>query len=159
MPITAALVGQLAIANLFALAVLLTSIWRPRGCRWLLVILFTWASITNAVISLRNPQVYVEYAAFAQLDVYRRFILGPFAAHVAWLVVPIAIGQLAIAYLLTRKGLSFTLGIIGVTIFLAAITPLGVGAGGSFPIVVIVAAWILHTQRQDLDVPRDVVTS
>lgn len=152
--ISTQVVVQLAVANLFALAVLIASLFNPKLCRAMLVFLFAWASITNATISIRNPQAYVEYADFAQLQIYRDFILGPFASHVVWLVLPIALGQMAIAILLTRRDVWFTLGMVGITIFLTAITPLGVGAGGSFPIVVIVASWVLWKRRNELEAER-----
>jgi hypothetical protein len=68
---------------------------------------------------------------------YRDFIRGPFAWHAAEIVTAIALAQLVIALLLTRRDAAVVLGLVGASAFLVAIAPLGVAA--AFPATLVLA--------------------
>jgi len=123
------------IANAVALLILIAAFWRPTVARWIGVVIFAWASLTNAVISLNQPERYVEYATLTPSTLYRDFILGWFSQHVQAFVLPIAFGQMAIAILLAMRSRRLRLlGLAGALVFLLAISPLGIGAGFPFSI-------------------------
>jgi len=135
MRIAAEFLWPYVIANTVALVMLVLAFWRPAAARWMGVGLFAWASVTNAVICLTEPWRYVEYATLTPFNAYREFILGWFGEHVAWVVLPIAVGQMAIAILLASRARNLRwLGVVGAIVFLLAIAPLGVGSGFPFSV-------------------------
>ena len=125
-----------------ALVMLAVSLAAPAAGRLLFVALFAWAAQVNLRTALTTPEVYLDYAALAGLDLYRSFIEGFFAAHITAIVGAIAVGQGAIAALLLFKGVPRTLGLAGALVFLLAIVPLGVGSG--FPATLIMAMAAAH---------------
>jgi hypothetical protein len=127
---------------LCALAMLAASLAAPATGRLLFIALFAWAALMNLRTALATPEVYLDYAAFTDLDLYRRFIEGFFANHITAIVGTIAFGQAAIAALLLIKGLPRLLGLAGAFVFLLAIVPLGVGSG--FPATLIMAMAAAH---------------
>lgn len=131
------------ISNLIAILILLVAWKAPRWARWSIVLIFIWASAVNAYTANTTPEVYLEYAPMA-IPIYRSFINGWFAAHVQMMVTLIAIGQLTIALLLSLKGFWFNLGILGASIFLLAIAPLGVGSGFPFSLIMVAALFLLY---------------
>jgi hypothetical protein len=120
--------------------------WKNAG-RLLFVFLFLWASGANLYTSIVRPEVYLEYAPLAALDVYRWFILGPFARHITLIVGAIAISQLAIALLVALWGTAVRLGLIGAMVFLVAIAPLGIGSGFPATLIMALAAALLLPVR------------
>ncbi|MFI5400621.1 MAG: hypothetical protein ACHQZQ_06185 [SAR324 cluster bacterium] len=131
MPIAYA--ASLAISVVMALAA-----WkRPILGRVLLVLLFAWAGPTNLHAILTQPDLYLGYAQYAYVDLYRHFILGPFSRHIPIIVGAIAICQLITAFLLLTSGRALRGGLLGAIVFLLAIAPLGTGAG--FPATVLMA--------------------
>jgi hypothetical protein len=133
-------------ANAAAIAILAAALLRPRAGRWLAVLVFAWAAVTNARFAATTPEVYLEYAALTPSAIYRDFILGWFSAHVAPMVLAIAAGQAAIAVLLACPRPWRLLGVAGALTFLAAIAPLGVGSG--FPFSVTFGAAIVIADRR-----------
>lgn len=125
------------ISNIVALVLLYcASLW-PRVTRLLFLGLFAWASWTNWSTALHTPQVYVDYAGLAFLDLYRDFITGWFSDHVEEAVGAIATAQGLIALSMALKGWAFKAGAAGAILFLVAIGPLGVGS--AFPCTLIMA--------------------
>jgi hypothetical protein len=116
--------------------------WKNIG-RLLFVVLFVWAGQINLRTALSNPTDYLNYARLAPVAAYRDFILGPFARHIAWFVVPVALGQLAIALFIALRGEAVRLGLAGAGLFLLAIVPLGIGSGFPAPLVMASAAGLL----------------
>jgi hypothetical protein len=112
----------------------------------LFALIFLAAGLFNAYTALREPAAYHAYAEWAVLPFYRRFINGFFSEHTRAIIVVIAVGQLTIAALLTRSDRMRTIGVIGGIIFLAAITPLGIGS--AFPSTVLMAAALILMQRR-----------
>ena len=138
-------------ANLIALAILALAFWRPAAARWLWVAIFLWAASVNTITVAREPWVYLVYAALTPSALYREFIEGWFSAHIQPFVLAIAAGQLMIAILLSRRGDARWLGIVGASVFLLAIAPLGVGSG--FPFSLIAIASLLVMEWRLLPVP------
>jgi len=123
------------IANAFALGVLALAFWRKDAARWVAAGVFAWASTANTWTALVRPEAYLEYASLTPSALYRQFILGWFSGHVQPVVLTIAAGQLVIAGLLLARDARYRwLGAAGAWVFLAAISPLGVGSGFPFSV-------------------------
>lgn len=131
------------VSNVIALLLLLTA-WRaPRWARWSFVIIFLAAGAFNAITAANTPEAYLTYAEMA-LPVYRNFILGWFAENAQLMVTLIAIGQVAVALLLSLHGTWFKLGIIGGIVFLLAIAPLGVGSAFPCSLLLAIALYLVY---------------
>lgn len=117
------------LSNTIGLVLIVAAILWPKVARGAYVVMFGGAAIINGFMAFTRPGVYVEwFGGFALLGVYRDFIYGFFSTHTREVLLGIAIGQLLVAILLTRRGFPFLLGIIGGSIFLIALAPLGVGS-------------------------------
>jgi hypothetical protein len=152
------------IANAIAIIILVTAWKNTRNARILFALLFIWAACTNMYTGLTQPDVYLEYAKMA-LPFYRKFIYGWFS-HYSYIMVPlIAAGQYLIGFGVLLKGWWVKWACIGAIIFLLAITPLMVGSGFPFPLIVGWAAWlILKNDDKDylwhkMQVPRSTVSN
>ncbi len=142
-------------SNVVALAVLALAFRRPGWVRLATIGLFGWASLVNSRIALWHPQEYQGFGDLAVLAIYRDFIHGWFREHTAVLLLPIAIGQLAIALLLIIDSTSTRrLAVAGATLFLLAIAPLGVGSAFPFSLIYI-AALVVMERRIEAAAPRD----
>lgn len=140
-------------SNAVALVILLAC-WRwPVAGRLLYVAMFAWAGPWNLYCAWNYAEKYLDYAQWVVLDVYRAFILGPFARHVPLYVSTIAAGQIAIALLLAGRGQAVRLGLAGAMVFLAAITPLGLGSGFPFTLITLWAALLLWRQPGPASLP------
>jgi hypothetical protein len=133
-------------ANAIAAGMLALAFWQPRVVRWLWAAIFVWASIVNTLTAGSEPWVYLAYGALTPSTLYRDFIGGWFSQHIQPMVLSIAAGQLMIAILLSRAGAARRLGVLGATVFLIAIAPLGVGSG--FPFSLIAIASLLVMERR-----------
>lgn len=132
----------LIVSNLFALVLLIVAVFWPRLVRWSFAILFFAASLVNATLAIRQPELYVEsYGSTALLGIYRDFINGIFSTNATPILLAIALGQLLVAVFLTRDGTLFRLGVVGACLFLVAIAPLGLGS--AFPSTLIMVAAVL----------------
>jgi len=126
------LIAYLA-SNGIALALLALAYRKPAWVRWASVAIFLWATFTNARIALTRPLDYQTFGDLTWSSYYRDFIRGWFQEHTPLVLLPIAMGQLAIALLLladTHR--SRRLGAAGAIVFLIAIVPLGVGSAFPF---------------------------
>jgi hypothetical protein len=136
-------------SNVVALLMVVVS-WRWRNVgRLLFVLLFLWASQLNLRTAIGNPAVYLDYAPLAYSNTYRDFILGTFARHITPIVCAIAVGQFAIAALVSLRGRAVQLGLAGAIVFLLAIVPLGVGSGFPATLTMALAAAILLRRRYE----------
>lgn len=136
------------VSNLIALVMLGLAWRRPRVARWLMVAVFAWAAGTNARFALVSPEVYLEYATLTPSALYRTFIEGWFAAHVAPMVLAIAAGQALIAVFLAGPRAARWAGVLGAVVFLAAIAPLGVGSAFPFSLIFGAAIVLMHRGLQ-----------
>lgn len=135
------MVVPFTISQVVASAILALSIWHQNAARWLIAALFLAAGAFNFYVSMTNSSAYLEYSKTALIPIYSDFISGWFSGHVSLLVGTIAIGQLCCSVLLAVGRRWAVLGAIGVTIFLLAIAPLGVGSAFPFSIMVSLAVW------------------
>ncbi len=119
------------ISNSIALLLLIFSF------RWTIVAKYLWAFIflaaggINLFFSQSKPDIYVQSFGPPAIDLYQRFIYGFFSQYTEFMVLTIAIGQLLVGVLLLCHNKLFRLGILGGTVFLLAIAPLGIGS--AFP--------------------------
>lgn len=140
------------VSNAIALALLGAAFRKPTWVRWASIVIFLWAAWTNAKLALTNPVEYQGFSELALLDFYRRFILGWFSDHTAWLVLPIAAGQLSIsALLLLNSRWSRWLGAGGAVVFLMAIVPLGIGSAFPFSLTYGVALVIMARRLDGME--------
>ncbi len=134
----------LIISNIAGMIILFCCWKYPRTGRLLMFLLFMWAGITNWYTATNSPQVYLDYAKYTVLPLYRDFIGGWFSRQILFMVGLIATAQLLIGISMFFKGIFFKVGAIGGMVFFAAILPLGVGSGFPFPILGIVAFYLLY---------------
>ncbi len=124
-------------------ALLLLCCWRlPSLGRAALAAVFLVAAVVNACLGVRHPEAYVDFARHA-IPPYGAFIKGPFSARPDAVILPIAAGQLIIAYLLSRDGAKFRVGVAGAIVFLVAVAPLGLASAFPSTIVLAFAAGLL----------------
>lgn len=133
-----------ASANLIALALLAVAFWQPRIARWVWVAIFVWAASVNTMTAASSPWEYLAYGGLTPSALYRDFINGWFSTHIQPVVLSIAVGQLIIAILLARGGPARRLGVVGASVFLLAIAPLGVGSGFPFSLIAIASLWVME---------------
>jgi hypothetical protein len=141
-------------ANLIALAILALAFWRPRIARWIWVAIFVWAASVNTMTAARTPWEYLAYAALTPSELYREFIEGWFSTHIQPFVLSIAVGQLIIAVLLARAGDARRLGVVGASVFLLAIAPLGIGSGFPFSLIAIASLVVMERRRRPALAPQ-----
>ena len=141
-------------ANLLALAILALAFWRPAIARWFWVAIFVWAASANTMTAAREPWAYLAYGALTPSAIYRDFIAGWFSTHIQPFVLSIAVGQLTIAILLSRAGDARWLGIIGASVFLLAIAPLGVGSGFPFSLIAIASLLVMEWRLLPMPSPK-----
>ena len=121
--------------------------------RTLFGLIFISAGVFNFYTATTSPDVYVEvYGSTAVFSFYRDFIYGLFSQHTGLFVRLIAIGQFAAGILLFTRKIYFRLGIIGATIFLAAISPLGIGSAFPCTILMIAGLYLLYRKGTDLHI-------
>jgi hypothetical protein len=129
--------------NIFALLLILVAANWSKIARLLFSVLFLGAGVWNLFASLTMPSFYVATYGDLATPPYAAFIFGPFASNPALFVVPIAVGQLAIGVLASGTGTWVRLAMIGITIFMLGLAPLGVGGAFPFSIFAILAAYLL----------------
>ncbi|HEY9262115.1 hypothetical protein [Chitinophaga sp.] len=126
------------VANAISLAVLIAAIFWPQVARLLLVMIFIGAALFNAVMAIREPELFMTYGAMTASAAYEQFIYGAFRNNITAIVVSISICQLATGFFIAARDALLKLGLIAATIFLVAIAPLG--AGSAFPSTLLLAA-------------------
>jgi hypothetical protein len=133
------LVAGYLVTSLVSILLLLAAWRRPRVGRLLFALLFLSAGVFNAVTALRTPQVYVEGFAPLAIGPFRELIERVVALAPDAFVLAIALGQFLVAAgLAFGRGWPVRAGAIGATVFLLAISWLGVGA--AFPTNLVLAA-------------------
>src|SRR5579864_4612574 len=145
--------------NIFTLLLIVVAAEWPRVARLLFSVLFFGAGIWNLFASLTMPAFYIATYGHLATPPYAAFIFGPFAANPALFVVPIAIGQLTIGILSTGTGTRVRLAMLGITVFMLGLAPLGVGGAFPFSIFAIVAAYLLYRRTFDTSLLEDVRTA
>ncbi|HEX6892687.1 MAG TPA: hypothetical protein VF141_18395, partial [Chryseolinea sp.] len=115
----------------------------PTVSRLFLSAIFIGASAFNLVNSFVNPSSYLELGEFAEAELYRSFILGPFSSNVTLFVSTIAICQLFIGVFISYRGKLMRVAMAGGIIFLIGISPLDYGAAFPAPMIMAMALGIL----------------
>jgi hypothetical protein len=133
------------ISNVVALAILGLAFWRPRIVKWTWVVIFFWAAAINTLTATSEPWQYLLYGALTPSDTYRAFIDGWFSRNVTRMVLSIAVGQVAIAFLLARAE-GRRLGVLGASVFLLAIAPLGVGSAFPFSLTAVASLLVMESK-------------
>ena len=123
--------------------VLTTSIFWKNLARFILVVIFLWASYLNLRTVLDDPEIYLMYANYAWFKVYQDFINGYFADHTFPIVMIIVLYQLLIGILLTSNRKWARLGGIMAIVFLILIAPLGIGSGFPSSLILAVAVYLV----------------
>jgi len=137
-----------AASNLAAIIMLYAALKWPRVARVLFFLLFAWACWANWEISTESPNLYLQYADAAFLDIYKQFINGWFSSHIQLMVGFIATCQGLIALSMFMKGWIFKIGCTGGIVFLISILPLGFYA--AFPCTSIMAiAMFIMLRKQN----------
>jgi hypothetical protein len=140
------------ISNAIALALLGLAFRRPVWVRWASITIFLWAAFTNGRIAMTSPLDYQTFGDLTWSSLYRAFIEGWFREHTAWLLLPIAAGQLVIAFLfLSNTSRSRRLATVGAVVFLLAIVPLGVGSAFPFSLTYGLALVLMSQRFQEAE--------
>ena len=134
------------VSNFISAVLVFSALRWPRLNRVLFVLIFGAAGLFNIYTAATEPEIYQTFKELAVLAFYRKFIDGFFSEHTQLIIWAIAVGQLCIGALLAGKGRILRLGVIGGTIFLVAIAPLGFGS--AFPATILMVGALLITQRR-----------
>lgn len=130
--------------NAVSLALVFLAFKRHRLTRLLFILIFLLAGLFNIYTAFNDPDSYLDYGDMAVLSFYRDFIHGYFTENTQLIVVAIALGQIAVAALLSAAGKLLHLGVFGGVVFFIAIAPLGVGS--AFPATLIMASALILMQ-------------
>jgi hypothetical protein len=131
------------LSNAFALAMLILAFVRPQWTRVGTIVLFFLAFTWNTRGAILDPVTYQGMGHFATVRWYHDFVFGWFADHTRLVLLPIAAGQLVIAVLLMGNWRWQRVGVMGATIFLLAVAPLGRVAAFPFSLTYIAAMWVM----------------
>lgn len=151
-----ATLGNYIVSNVVALGLILLAAKWPRVARFFFSFFFLGAGIWNLFASLTMPAFYVATYGPLATPPYAAFIYGPFALNPALFVVPIALGQLAIGIMATGTGHWVRLAMLGSSIFLVAIAPMGVGSAFPFSIFAVYAAYLLFRRQFSTSLFEDI---
>lgn len=126
------------VANMVSLVVLIAAILRPVTARWMLSLIFIGAGIFNAIMAIREPDLFMVYGAMTPSAAYEQFIYGAFRNNITAIVLSISICQLAAGIFIAAGRSLVVTGLAAAITFLIAIAPLG--AGSAFPSTLLLAA-------------------
>jgi hypothetical protein len=119
--------------------------WQKAG-RYIFGFVFLAASGVNSYLGLFRPSVYLDYGELTWFSFYKAFIYGFFSQHTTAVILIIAACQFLIALGLFLGGKLFVPAILGATVFLLAIVPLGVGS--AFPATLIMSLGLLYLLKK-----------
>jgi hypothetical protein len=135
------------ISNILAVVVLIAA-WKWKDvARVVFFLIFGMACWINWQTAIRTPEAYQTFAQVAVIPWYQEFIQGWFREHTQLLIGFIATSQGLIALALLYRGWVYKTAILGGTLFLLAVTPLGFGS--AFPCTLILAIALLLLWRRD----------
>lgn len=142
------LIVAYTLSNIAGAFMLLCSWKRPTTARIFYFLLFLWASWTNGRYSIYSPEVYLDYANYTFMPLYKNFIQGTFRPYTTPIIFTIAICQFFIAVSMLLRENFFKAGCWGGITFLLCISPLGIGA--AFPASLTMAfGFYLLLKKQD----------
>jgi len=140
------------IANVISLVVLIMAVFWPVIARYLLTLIFIGAAFFNAIMAIREPELFMVYGAMTTSSVYEQFIYGAFHENITAIVVSISICQLVTGIFIASRNALLKPGLLAATIFLLAIAPLGAGSAFPSTVLLAVAAVILLFKEKYLSV-------
>jgi hypothetical protein len=138
------LIVPVILGNTLALVLLGVAAKAPHVARYIVGVGFITAGIFNCYTVLHMPRVYVDGYGPLAIWSYARFIYGPFARHTATFIIAIATSQCVAGLLALVPGRLRRLGLVGMIVFLLAIT--GLGWGSAFPatLIMVAALWLVY---------------
>lgn len=135
--------GEWIVSNCIAILILIAAIRKPRLARLGFFLLFAWACWLNYTTAHQNPEEYLNYASLTPFVILSDFINGWFKENITLAVTFISLGQGLIALGMLLKGWWVRMAGIGAIVFLLAITPLGIGSGFPFSLIVALAVYLV----------------
>ena len=131
-------------------AVIITAlcIIKPNTGRIILGIFYIFMGLgINLILGITNPQLYVNLGKDSLIPLYRDLFTQIVAQQPIIFVIPIALFQITMGIFLLNKHKYVKIGLIGTSVFLLAITPLGVQ---QFPWLAVVLVQ-LYLLKKDFD--------
>jgi hypothetical protein len=142
----AQIVTAYIVSNIVAIAFFVASLYSNSLARILYSLLFIGAGYINWFVVHTNPSGYLDYSKYA-VGLYRDIVIGPSQNYVTPIVTFIAVCQVLIGLALLHKGRILRTACVAGSIFLIAISPLGIAS--AFPGGLIWAAglFVLYRNR------------
>ncbi len=139
------------LSNIAAVLFLVATIYSNRLARILFAALFVGAGIINWVVVHASPAGYLDYSKYA-VGLYRDIIVGPFQNHITLIVSSIAVCQVLIGISLLYKGRILRTACIAGSIFLVAISPLGIASAFPSGLIWAVGLFVIYRDRFERDI-------
>jgi hypothetical protein len=139
------------VSNITAVAFLLATLYSNRLARILFAALFIGAGIINWIVVHTNPTGYLDYSKYA-VGLYRDIIVGPFQNHITPIVSFIAVCQFLIGLGLLYKGRILRTACVAGSIFLVAISPLGIASAFPSGLIWAVGLYVLYKDRLERNI-------
>jgi hypothetical protein len=134
------------LSNIAAILFFVATIYSNRLARILFAALFIGAGFVNWIVVHTNSKGYLDYSKYA-VGLYRDIIVGPFQNHITAIVSFIAICQLLIGAGLLYKGRILRTACVAGSIFLVAISPLGIASAFPSGLIWAVGLFVLYKDR------------
>jgi hypothetical protein len=131
------------VSNITAVAFLLATLYSNRLARILFAALFIGAGFINWIVVHTNPTGYLDYSKYA-VGLYRDIIVGPFQNHITPIVSFIAVCQVLVGLGLLYKGRILRTACVAGSIFLVAISPLGIASAFPSGLIWAVGLYVLY---------------
>lgn len=136
------------ISNIAAVTFLLITIYSNRLARTLFAALFISAGFINWIVVHTHPNDYLNYSKYA-VGMYRDLIIGPFQNYITPVVSFMAVCQVLVGLGLLYRGAILRTSCIVGSIFLVAISPLGIAT--AFPSGLIWAVGLYAIYREPFE--------
>ena len=136
----------LLIASALAVGFFVLALYRPNPARIIAGGGFILAGLIDAILALIDPRIFVNSLAPNALPLYQTFFFGLQGGALGRFILAIGLWQLVVAGLILVNRTDFTrLGLVAAALFLAGISPLGVGC--AFPSNLILAGALIALLR------------
>jgi hypothetical protein len=136
------------ISNTAALFFLAIAVYSNRLARILFSVLFIGAGFLNWTVVRSSPSSYLNYSKYA-VGFYRDIIVGPFQNHIVPIVTFIAICQVVIGLGLLYKECLLKISCIAGSVFLVAISPLGIGSAFPSGLIWAIGLFVIYKYPTD----------
>lgn len=139
----AQIITAYVLSNIAAVAFFVATFYSNRLARILFAALFICAAFINWSVVHTNPTGYLDYSKYA-VGLYRDIIVGPFQNHIIPIVSFIAVCQVLIGLGLLYKGRILRTACVVGSIFLVAISPLGIASAFPSGLIWAVGLFVLY---------------